>query len=214
MKIILPVTILLVIPLTTTGCFGYVKPTEPDRQLNHQNIGAAKLVIALMSSAMSSDPGAVTAAFASALAAASDIKANSETLEKSLELKPEKPLPYSAQTSSEKRKESEESHAISPFWAALGGVGIAVLGWFGRGGFLRLLSVVAPTVAAGPLGTVSSVLIEGIARARLKAQASESKSISDQDLTELLGGLQKDAGVQGLVDKLRAKIEPKVKGLL
>jgi hypothetical protein len=187
--------------LTLLGCLGYVKPTEPDRQLNHQNIGAGALV-----ESSATDPVVKQAG--------SDIRQNSTTLEKSLDLKPEKPLAYSPKTSGEKRRESEESHE-TPWWKLiLGGALTTLAGWLGRGGFLRLLAVVAPTAAAGPLGTVASVLIEGIARIRLKAQASPTKTISDEDVTALLGELQATAGVQGLVDKLRAKIEPKVKGLI
>lgn len=189
-----------VFTLLLSGCLGYVKPTEPDRQLNHQNIGAGAAI-----EAAAVDP--------SIKQAGADVKANSLTLEKSLMLKPETPLPYSTKVSAEKRKESEESHS-GTFWTIVGGAALTLLGWLGRGGALRLLSVVAPTFAAGPLGTAAVTLVEGVARARLKAQNSESKSISDKDLTLILGGLQDDAGVQVLVDKLRAKIEPRVKGLL
>jgi hypothetical protein len=77
-----------------------------------------------------------------------------------------------------------------------------------------LFASVAPVAAGGPLGVVATVLIEGIAKIRQKAQESEDKKVSEEAMLEILGGLAEHAGVQPLVDKLRAKIEPKVTQLL
>jgi hypothetical protein len=61
---------------------------------------------------------------------------------------------------------------------------------------------------------VASILIEGVAKIRQKAQESEDQKVSEGDMLEILGPLAKDAGVQGLIDKLREKIEPRVTQLL
>ena len=180
---------------------GCKTPTEGDRRLNNQNIHAGEYV-------------EKTATQPEVAQAGKDVKENSRTLEKSLELQPKTPEPYTPAKSKEAREQSEKEHAVSPFWAVLGGIGTAVVGWFLRGGALRLFATLAPTAAAGPLGTVATVLIEGIAKARQKAQESTDQKISEADLVGILDGLQKDAGVQKLVDKLREKIEPKVTGLL
>lgn len=176
-------------------------PTEGDKRLNNQNIGAGEFV-------------EKTATEPEVKQAGKDVKENSLTLEKSLDLKPAKPESYSPALSKEARKQSEEEHAVSPFMAFLGGLASVAVGWLLRGGAVRLFSTVAPTAMAGPLGTVATALVEGIARIRQKAQADPDKKVSEEDILSILEVLQSAKGVQPLVDKLRSKIEPKVTGLL
>lgn len=176
-------------------------PTEGDKRLNNQNIGAGEFV-----ERVATEPEVKQAG--------KDVKENSLTLEKSLDLKPAKPESYSPALSKEARKQSEEEHAVSPFMAFLGGLASVAVGWLLRGGAVRLFSTVAPTAMAGPLGTVATALIEGIARIRQKAQEAPDKKIAEEDILSILEILQTSKGVQPLVDKLRSKIEPKVTGLL
>jgi hypothetical protein len=190
--------ILLGLLTLLTGC---VQPSEGDRRLNNQNIKAGEYV-------------EKTATQPEVIQAGKDVKENSLALETALELKPKVPEAYTPAKSKEGRKQSEEEHATSPFWAVLGGIGSAALGWLLRGGALRLFASIAPVAAGGPLGAVASILIEGVAKIRQKAQESEDQKVSETDMLEILGPLAKDAGVQGLIDKLREKIEPRVTQLL
>lgn len=193
MRSLLFVAVLALVP--PLGCR---TPGEGDRRVNDQNIKAGAFVETTSTQPEVSQAG-------------KDVKENSLALERNIIGKPESPQPpYSSKTSREARDQSDKEHAVSPFWATLGGIGTLALGWLLRGGALRLFTTLAPTAAAGPLGTVATVLIEGIARIRKKAQESPTKMISEADLLTTLEELQTAKGVQPLVDKLRAKIESKI----
>lgn len=180
--------ILLALPLLL-GC----AVPEAHRQLNHQNIGAAKALLAIASA-----PGGDPVAFAAAVVSiATDIKANSETLEKNVTGKPAEPKEYTPQASKEAREASDKA-AATPWWKVLlGGAGTFLLGLLTSGKLARFLPFLA-----GPVGSALSVVVEGIARVREKAQAN--------------GGTISLAGDDGLLAKLEevAKKDPRVHELI
>ena len=76
--------------------------TEGDRQLSHQNIGAARVI-----QTKTNDPSIVVPA--------TDIEKNSgQQLENWGP--PKNPEPYSEKASAESREQSKEEHKSSPFW--------------------------------------------------------------------------------------------------
>lgn len=124
------------------GCSSKNTVTEGDRQLSHQNVGAAKEI------KKRTDNPAITAP-------ATDIEINSGA---QLEAwgPPEEPAPYSPAASKKSREQQKQEHEESPFWPIATGVLGTVLGMLARGTGLGgipfiggLISKLSPMLANG-----------------------------------------------------------------
>lgn len=169
--------------LSVTGC---VSPSENDRQLNHQIIGAAREIKA---------EGTPSIA-----AKASDIEANALTLQKNLIGAPKSPLPYSADTSREAREGSDKDHSGSWFGFLLTAVSTLVGGGIGA----RVIQQFFPSLFAGPAYKALTAVVGGVNSIKAK---SEAGAVKWDDVVGELTKLQKDAGVEDLIHKLADKLK-------
>jgi hypothetical protein len=172
-------------------------PSEGDRQVNHQQKMIGQYV----------EEAAPTPEIKQAGA---DVKANAETLEKNLIGKPEKALSYTPENSKKSREQSDSDHSLPLWLQTLGGIAIGVAGWFLRGGAVSIFAKVAPTFAAGPLGTAATLLVEGIARVRENAEATGGQISVDSLLTTLKEIQEKDPRAQALIQELAHRAEAKL----
>lgn len=132
----------VVLAFSGVACSSKDRVTEGDRQLSHQNVGAAKVI-----QEKTSDPEVITPA--------KDIEANSaQQLENWGPAK--EPKPYSPAESQKTREKSKEEHKESPFWPVAMGVLGTVLGWASRATPLgnipflgQLISNLSPRLANG-----------------------------------------------------------------
>lgn len=192
----------ILILLGGCGWFGYVKPTEGDRQVNSQTMGAGGFI-----EATADDPAIKQAG--------SDVKQNSMQLEKNLRLKPESPEPYSPQASLKWRQKAEEEHKIPWWWAALGGVATLILGSTGRALLMRLF----PAFFGGPVGAGLMAVVGAITRFRNKADSPSpvgavpepgGKEALVKELLSILNNELVTSGAQKYVSALADKIEDKL----
>jgi hypothetical protein len=184
----------LALVVVLSGCVGKNTVTEGDRNLSHQNLGAAKVI-----QSRTSDPGIV--------APARDVEANSAQQIKNWGM-PEKPEPYSTAASAGSRKQSEEEHA-TPWWKlALGGLGTVLGTLLSQGMLARLL----PLVFGGPMAGVAAAAVEGIARLREKILASDQGvlNLNEDDLLETIGKAQQNPQVKAMIQKLAHAAEAKL----
>jgi hypothetical protein len=189
------VTAILALGLGGCGYFGYVKPTEGDRQVNHQNMGAGAFIEATAEEPEIKQAGA-------------DVRENALALEANLIGKPEQPTPYSPQASADTRKKSTEEHS-TPWWQVLlGGLATFIAG----GGAFRILARVAPVFFGGPIGGALTAVVEGIARARetIRSRPEGQRHLSEEDLLAALRQAQENPKIREVVKDLAHKVEAKL----
>jgi len=111
-----------ILALASGGCVASSTVTDADRQVNHQIIGAAKLIEARL--------GGIDGIGIVVTQAIKDIIANAEHLE-SVHGAPENPLPYTKENSDDSRQKSAEEHSGGGIWGWItGGLATAAaLGW-------------------------------------------------------------------------------------
>lgn len=177
------------------ACSSKSTVTDGDRQLSHQNKGAAQKI-----KASSTDPEVTVPA--------EDIEQNSEQQLKNWG-PPQDPKPYAPDASKLARKKSEEEHATPAFWAGLASVGGWLLGFLTRGGGIRLLGSVAPRVLMGPYGAALTAVIEGIARVRERAKETPAGLTQEMIMEELLKS-QSDPAIRDIIKNMAHKIEEKL----
>lgn len=154
---------LLCVVLALTVGAGCATVTEADRELNHQNVDAARVASALIA-AGAADPTGTLAALGVILA---DVGKNSSQLQASLGGPPKAPKPYSTEESQKARDAAKASHE-TPWWkVALGGVGTFMIGLLTSGQLARFFPFLA-----GSVGTALALVTSGFARVREKATAN------------------------------------------
>lgn len=186
---------LLALCLWLGACTTQNTVTEGDRQLSHQNRGAAQKI-----KAASTDPEVVVPA--------DDIEQNSGQQLKNWG-EPKEPQPYAPDASKLIRKKSEEEHATPVFWAGLASIGGWLLGFLTRGGGIRLLGSVAPKIMMGPYGAALTAVIEGIARVRERAKETPAGLTQEMIVEELLKA-QTDPAIREIIKGMAHKIEERL----
>lgn len=176
------------------GCSGKNTVTEGDRQLSHQNVGAAQEI-----KSKTADPAIIQPA--------DDIQKNS-TQQLENWGPPEQPKVYGAGASQQSRDQAKKEHE-TPWWQmALGSLGSILVGVLGSGMLTRIL----PTVFGGPVGGAAVAVIEGITRLRqqVKDAPGGTLSLNEETLLKVLSEAQKDDRVKALIQGIAHKIESKL----
>lgn len=188
---------LVVLALAFSGCASANKVTEGDRQLSHQNIGAAAAIL-----------GAATAP--AIVVPAGDIKANSEQQLENWGL-PESPQAYSPKASAASREQAKGEHAQAWYMA----IGAGILGI----GLPVLINRFAPS-----LGTFASNILGGIFKGKATKTAEATMAGVEQYmranpnisaiLTGYLTRAQEKLGVRsfagGLLGQVKTSILPQL----
>lgn len=192
---------LLCVVLALAVSAGCATVTEADRELNHQNVDAARVASALIA-AGAADPTGTLAALGVILA---DVGKNSSQLQASLGGPPKAPKPYSTEESQKARDAAKASHE-TPWWkVALGGLGTFLVGLLTSGRLARFFPFLA-----GPVGVALSVVTEGIARVREKAAANGGTITLPDLLTALKTVAEKDPKAHELIKAVAHKAEEKL----
>lgn len=173
------------------GCFGYVKPTENQRQLNAQNEDAGKQI-------------AEKAVQPEIKQAGQDVAANSKVLKDTLIGEPEVKKAYSPEASAQIRtitiKEYDESKA--PWYKRWAGTLLTGLG--------TLLTVGAFAArffpATAPIMAVAQPIVGALMAIKQKADAHETDSLPLDDIQSEISKLANDPKVGLLVSSLLAKL--------
>lgn len=184
------VILLAILVFITNGCAGYAirkAPTENEKQLNHQNVGAGKYI-----SESAQDPAVKQAG--------EDVQANATTLAISPVGTPEKPEPYTP-AASEKLREVVQEEAELPWWKKL--ITAGTIATFG-GIMLRLAGRFLPSLL-GPAGGALAAVVEGIEAAKSSAGPG-GKTIELSDLVSALKGTQEKAGVRAHVTRVIKRV--------
>ena len=198
--------IVVLLTFMSSGCMGYgirKEPTDAERQLNHQNIGAGEMIeneaTSLAPAIADGDVEWIEESLSRIKQAGSDVQSNSKTLALSPVGVPEVPEQYTPETSADLRVDVEEE-ADLPWWsgwltasavATAGGIALRVGGRF----FPSLL---------GPAGGALAAVVEGIEIA--KEHAGTDKQVPLDKLLASLKQTQVRTGTRDTVTRVVRRV--------